>query len=64
VRGRVRLENESVWHLQTGILGVDRPSSPRGTGPFLFYVFDFVGEGRIGKKIKDGVLHAQPTLFY
>ena len=29
---------------------MDRPSSPREAGPFLFYVFDFVGEGRIGKE--------------
>lgn len=39
--------NRSGIGTQTGILRVDRPSSPRGAGPFLFYVLDFVGEGRI-----------------
>lgn len=41
--------------IQTGIVGVDRPSPPRGSGPFLsfFYVFDFVGEGRHCKMLKE-----------
>lgn len=39
--------------IQTGIVGVDRPSPPRGSGLFLFYVFDFVGEGRHCKMLKE-----------
>jgi hypothetical protein len=43
------------------ILRVDRPSSPMGAGPFLFYVFEFVGEGRIRKEKR--VLHAERPSF-